>query len=187
MTQPWLRGAVLALLAAGTLWLSRAIERWGTAAPSASHEIDFYATDFVARAMDAQGLPDRELSASRLERHAATGSESLDSPTLRFGLGRPAAWELTAERAWVSPNGDTVRLSGEVRLRCDGVGSSGPLEVFTREVTVHPQSERAETDLPARIVGRGWEATGVGLRASLPERRVELLSQVRTRHDPQVR
>ncbi|MBP7712843.1 MAG: LPS export ABC transporter periplasmic protein LptC [Gammaproteobacteria bacterium] len=54
-----------------------------------------------------------------------------------------------------------------------------------RDVTVLPSREEARTEAPARIVGPWGEAEGVGMNLRLAASRLELLSRVRTRYDPQ--
>jgi lipopolysaccharide export system protein LptC len=175
---------VLAALALASLWLVRELERWRPAQSEARHEPDLYVTDFVSRAMGDDGQPSRELRATRLEHFPDTDTQELTAPRLRFGLAAPRPWEVVAERAWVSPKGDRVRLLGQVHIwqEAEGEGGRPGVEVFTENLTVYPKTEEAKTKQPARIVGPWGEARGVGLEASLRDKRLRLMSRVRTHY-----
>ena len=181
----WWIAALLALALLGSGWLFRQVESSAPGNRAGGHEPDFYMTDFHSVAMDVQGRPERELRAGRMVHFADTGAQELTAPRLCFRLTEPKPWCVTSESGWVAGDGQTVRLLGEVHLwQRDGEGGSA-LDVYTRDVTVLPSREEARTEAPARIVGPWGEAEGVGMNLRLAASRLELLSRVRTRYDPQ--
>ena len=183
----WVLGGLLALGVIGSAWLARYLESSAPVRRADGREPDFYMEDFVAVAMDAQGLPERELQAAHLVHFADSDTQELTAPRLCFALAEPNPWCVVAERGWVASDQETVRLLGDVHLwQRDGAGGS-VVDVYTRDVTVFTPSEEARTDAPARIVGRWGEATGVGLIARLAQHQIDLLSQVRTRYETQNR
>jgi LPS export ABC transporter protein LptC len=175
----------MALIGSG--WLFRQLESSAPAGRVDGREPDFYMTDFVSLAMDAQGRPGRELRAARTVHFADSDTQELTDPRLCFRLDQPKPWCVVAEHGWISSDHETVRLLGEVHLwQRDGHGGSA-LDLYTRDVTVLPTPEEAHTEAPARIVAGWGETEGVGLRARLGDGQLQLLSRVRTRHDPERR
>jgi lipopolysaccharide export system protein LptC len=85
-----------------------------------------------------------------------------------------------SERGWVSGDEEVMLLLGQVHMWRDTPQGVRKLSIRTRDLRVLPDSNYAETDMPVVIRTPTTESRGVGMRAYLGERRVELLSRVRT-------
>jgi lipopolysaccharide export system protein LptC len=181
----WVSGAVLAGLVLASAWLARQLAGGAEDLVGEGGVVDFYMTDFVTVAMGPGGIRERELQAERLVHYADSDTETLSAPRLCLALDEPNPWCVVAEAGWISADRETVRLSGAVHLWQQDWAGERTIDVYTRDVTVLTGPEHAHTEAPARIVGRWGEATGVGMVARLPERQLDLLSQVRTRYDTQ--
>ncbi len=176
---------VLAVLAASSVWLLREVRSTLEAGAPARIETPPLVVDrYLARAMDPDGRPEYTLEGPRfIEQPAGRGSH-LERPRLTLYRNRAPAWTIDAEEAWVSPDGDLIRLEAGVVARRSGSAGQHPLVITTREVLVEPGTGLAETAAPARLETPGAELTAVGVRAFLDQDRIHLLSQVRGFYDP---
>lgn len=106
----------LALLAAGSWWLSERIsgtsERFGGAP---RHEPDYIVENFHATVLDKQGRRRYVLSARRLTHYADDGSSEMEQPELvQYGDGAPV--HARAANGWLPKDRSNLVLSGAVRV-----------------------------------------------------------------------
>ena len=80
----------------------------------------------------------------------------------------------------MSADDDVMLLLGEVHIWRDGADGVREIDLRTTDLRVLPESEYGETDKPVVIRTPGSESRGIGMRAYLNQRRIELLSEVRT-------
>jgi lipopolysaccharide export system protein LptC len=111
-----------------------------------------------------------------------SGTE-LTEPYLVFYIDAQPAWYVRAQSGQVSEDRQTVWLLGETRLWRYNALNEWELQVVTRDVMLKPEDQYAQTDAPALITAPGGFMQGVGLRAYLPERRLELLAQVKGQYE----
>ena len=157
-------------------------EDLGAATRRAPGEPDAYMEYFVTVEMDDAGKPKRRLEADYMAFHPDETTE-LSNPYYVFYQSEGEPWHVRSERGQVSADGDVVRLLGRVDIwRNDGTGDR-ELELRTEDLKVLPESEYGETREPVTIRTPTSTSTGVGMRVWLDERRIELLSQVRTHVD----
>jgi lipopolysaccharide export system protein LptC len=93
-------------------------------------------------------------------------------------------WHVRSERGWVSPSGDVMLLLGKVHIWRNNASGLKELDIKTEDLRVLPEDEYGETDKPVLITTPTSETRGVGMKAHLAESRLELLSNVKTRHEP---
>lgn len=144
------------------------------------HVPDFYLENFSAVSMDENGDRHRQLMAEFKGHYPDTDTYELEKPyMILYHPSRPA-WHVRSERGWVSSNEEVLLLLGEVHIwREDGAGGRA-LDIVTRDLRVLPESDYGETDKPVVLRTPTTESRGIGMRAYLDQRRVELLSRVRT-------
>ena len=178
--RPWAIPAALLAAAGVSGWILYDIDFDAPAAARGpSNAPDAYMENFVTVEMDGAGRPRRRIEARRMTYHAdATVELSHPYYVLHRAEGEP--WNVRSKRGWVSADGATLRLLGQVDIwREDGSGERA-LDVWTEHLTMLPDSEYGETTQPVTILMPSSTTTGVGMRAYLDESRIELLSQVRT-------
>jgi lipopolysaccharide export system protein LptC len=182
--RPALLGA-LAVVAGVSWWLAgpAPVEEARPVAPP-GHVPEYFATNLRSTTMDAQGRPARSLETPRLTRFLDDETSELESPVLRvFQDGEPP-WVIRSERAWVSPDGETVTLLGKVKITRDAAPGIRPVEVDTTNLLVRRKDDYAETADFATLVSRNSRASGVGVQAWLgKENRIRLLSQARGHYE----
>jgi len=153
----------------------------------ASGRSDYQLYDFEVVVLDEQGAEAFTLGAPQMARQPGDESMDLVSPVFKFPSGDDAAgderWEMRSSTAWVSPEGDEVRLVGDVEARgpdTDGI----PTVLTTERLDVFPREDRASTDLPVRIDRASSILRGRGLRVDLATKHYVLLSDVESRYVP---
>ena len=187
----WRALLTLVLLAAAVLsgW-----SVWNHRAPEpvrgpASGRSDYQLYDFHLVVLDDEGNEAFTLRAPRLSRQPGDESMDLETPTFLFpvqgeGEGEPELWTMHSDRAWISPEGDEVRLAGNVRA--DGPGTDGmAASMRTERLAVFPRTERATSDERVTVRNGGSIIhSGRGLRMDLANRHYQFLSDVEFRYVP---
>ena len=185
---PLLPIALLAVLAAVSGWLLWQLrERDAAPVMVGPPRSDYSLEDFQLVALDAAAQESFLARGPRLSRHPQLGTIDIEQPRFSFPQNDAAPgmapWTSRAERAWVSRDGSELRLSGAVALRGPANDPQAPMLV-TERLTVFPRDDRVETDAAVTVTEPGSILRARGLRAELDTRRVELLSEVRIRHEP---
>ena len=171
----------LLLLVAGSFWLVGRMSDEKTDAAGRDRRVaDLYVTDFKTTTMGQNGKPVRQLEAERLAHFPDTGTKELESPYIIIYHPTRSPWHVRSERGWVSANGDVMLLLGEVHIWRDSDEGVRELDLRTSDLRVLPESQYGETDQLVVITTPNSESRGIGMRAYLSQRRIELLSQVRT-------
>lgn len=151
-------------------------------APATDTAIDFY----VENARTVQFQPDGKLhyrlTAERVEHLRSNDTTLLSQPDLLLHRGSDYPWHVQSARGEVSPGGTQVELIDAVRVeRTDAKGR--PTILTTSRLSVFPEREYAQTDLPVRIEAANGVTTATGMQAYLNESRMLLKSNVRGQHE----
>lgn len=171
-----------ALVSGWSVWNHRAPE---PVRGPASGRSDYQLYDFELVVLDDQGNEAFTLRAPQLSRQPGDESMDLVTPTFLFPVeGEPELWTMHSDRAWISPEGDEVRLIGDVRA--DGPGTDGmAASMRTERLDVFPREERAESDQRVTVSnGSSIIHSGRGLRMDLANRHYQFLSDVEFRYVP---
>jgi lipopolysaccharide export system protein LptC len=182
-TVPLLPFAVLLLLAAASGWLL-----WQLREPPAPPALvgpprsDYTLEEFELVALDADGRESFLARGPRLARHPFLGTLDIEQPRFVIPDRGGAPWTSRADRAWVSRDGTELRLLGAVELRGPAADPAAP-RLVTERLNVYPREDRVDTEAAVTVTEPGSILRARGLRAELDARRVELLSEVRIRHE----
>jgi lipopolysaccharide export system protein LptC len=176
---------VLALLAIASrigVWLLR--DRGDEGAFAGPPRSDYTLEDFRMNALKADGTLSFRMSGPRLSRRNEDGSIFVDAPqyVIIDGAGRP--WQGTSESAWVDRDGSTMKLEGKVVLHRQATADAGPATIESADVTTWPKEKKMESAAPSRITEPGSILSGVGMRADLQSRTLDLLADVHARLQP---
>jgi lipopolysaccharide export system protein LptC len=98
-----------------------------------------------------------------------------------FENGRTRIWLLQAEKGWISPDNDIIRLETVKATRPPSSGEY-PMVLTTSHLTLYPDEDFAETAEPVRMESPQVTITGTGLEAYLDEQRLNLLSDVQSHY-----
>lgn len=171
---------LLALAALSWWWLQTAEALRVSLPGKQRHDVDFYMKDFTVTTMDKAGVPRHRLSGPYLEHHADDDSAKLTRPHMIAFRKDEAPWHIDAEQGWISSGGKEVILRGKVLMRQTDTARGREQTVRTTDLHVRPDDQYAQTANPVTFsnnAGSLIEATG--MRASLKDEHLQLLSKVR--------
>lgn len=169
---------LLILVAIFSVWLTQISEPLlDTRESPPRHEVDYFAENFTATLMDAEGKPHYSLRSDYLEHFPDDNSTNLRNPYLTlFQKGIPY-WFVTSKQGRVSAEGETVWLSEQVRIYRPPELEAWTLD--TSEMLLYPKRQYGETNRAVEIRRPRQKMNAVGMHAYLKERRVEFLNHVR--------
>lgn len=177
---------ILLAVAAASWWLAPPPDVPGPAIdlPDA-REVDYTIRGLDVTRMTESGAPANRLVTPLLQHYPDDDTAELVSPQVTVYQADKPPWQIASEHAWVSPDGETILLTGEVLIERDGDDDNPPVRIKTRELRVQPDKDYAETDEPVRVEsGTDW-IDAVGMQAWLrPPSRIKFLSQVTSLYEP---
>lgn len=147
-----------------------------------------YMDDLVATRMNHQGIRDYTLTAPHLVQLPAQKGTRIETPLLEvFQDGQIHEWLIRSDSGWISPDHDVIHLEDAVSMTRPVSSGKPPLVVTTRDLVIYPQADYAETEAMVRAETPGGVVTGLGLKAHLHEKTLELLAAVRGHYAPVAR
>ena len=148
---------------------------------------DYLLRDFDIVALDNEGREAFSLQAPELQQTPGARTLELVTPVFLIpeaeGDGR---WTVRSQTGWVSEDNEEVRLRGEV-VADSPEGQPRPTRMLTQALNVFPQRNQATSDVLVDVVQPGSTMQGTGMRADLDSGRIELLSEVKLRNEPNSR
>ncbi|MCJ7837985.1 MAG: LPS export ABC transporter periplasmic protein LptC [Burkholderiales bacterium] len=175
---------LLLALAAGTLWLERAVQ-----APERDlsgklrHDPDFIAEEFGVTKMSVTGKPEYSLSAARMLHYPDDESTDIVEPHLVQRHDDDPRIVVRAERGKVSRNGEEASFYGNVEVVREAGRGRSELRMRTEYLQIVPDQDIARTDKPVIITEGRSRLAGVGMELNNKTRQFKLLSQVRGTYD----
>ena len=171
---------VLALIAAGTLWLLRQTALQSIqGAQVKTHTPDYYFTDATVTSLDLKGKPASELSAPRMVHHPDDDSIEVYDPRMRYFAAGAPPWFAQADHALEPSGGKLVFLDGHVEMRRPDANGGPPMVIDTDRLTVDLTTNVASTDDPVQMTKGVSHMTGVGMDAYMQDNRLVLRTVVR--------
>ncbi|QNP41177.1 LPS export ABC transporter periplasmic protein LptC [Lysobacter solisilvae (ex Woo and Kim 2020)] len=175
-----------ALISGWSVWNQRKKDVVPTGAIARS---DYVLIDFELTALNPQGKESFTLRAPRLARDPQQRTMDIATPLFLIPPGAGAgsdAWEVRATNGWVSPEGDELKLRGNVRGVSSGL--TGPATTLTsRELNVYPDARRASSPGRVEVTRPGSILSGRGLQLDLATKRYSFDSEVHHRYVPTAR
>lgn len=118
------------------------------------------------------------------KRQTARDYADITKPELTLHSAGSPPWTVIADTGKASDNGNLIQLWDNVHLwQTDAQGQKS--ELVTPYLVVKPEQQYAETDKPVMITSPGNVTHAVGMKAYLQTDTIQLLSQVRSIHEPQ--
>ena len=185
----WASLIVLVIILALTSWVHTSLQK-ETAALSVKDrgEPDAIMWNFKRTDMDLDGLPKAKLEADLMKHYPIDDSVDLEQPAMEiYNEEGVMPWKITADRGWLSGDGEKLLLYGDVYIWRDQAGAAAEaakeIELITTDLKILIDEEYAETDNFVMILTPSSKVTAVGLQANLQKRQLKLLNQVRGRYD----
>ncbi|MBS0582246.1 MAG: LPS export ABC transporter periplasmic protein LptC [Proteobacteria bacterium] len=192
----WLVVAVLALIAFAAwmeVWLMRARDTSEdfTGPPRS----DYTMNDFTLDALDSEGAHSFTVTGPRMARRGDDGSVYVTRPNYEIVDNSSNTWKGTSESAWVDKDGNVMKLEGKVLMHREPSATAQRVDLDTRDLTIttdpklkdakgHPvadaphRNQRMETAAPTTITETNDTIYGVGMKADMDMKTMELLSNV---------
>lgn len=145
-------------------------------------EPDFYLTQAASVQFDENGGLRYRFNAEKLE-HFPKGDYTLvETPDVTLFHRDGTPWYINANQGRITSGSDTIKLWDDVVIR--RATPQDPLQMNTRTLTIVPEQDIAKTKQDVVITNRTGRIDATGMKAYIDENRMELLSNVRVRHEP---
>lgn len=171
------------IVVTGALLLAALLTGWAlwrqddeTAATIAGGRPDYVLEDFELVALNEQGREAFTLRAPRLARSPQDQTLSITTPLFVIppaAGSQGAPWEVRSRTAWVSADGDLLRLRGNVRATSVDVDGQ-PVAMATEQMNVFPKTRRVTSPFRVTLTQPGLILNGHGLDARLDAKQVHL-------------
>ena len=148
---------------------------------------DYLLFDFELVALDGEGEASFYASGPSLSRHPHLGTLDIIDPRFSSPDTDGGIWTSSARRAHINSEGTRLDLLGAAEVIGPESDAGEPIRLRSELLTVFPREQRVSSEQPVTITQPGSILNATGLRADLNSRRIELLSNVRTRHAPPTR
>jgi len=175
---------LILLLIAGITWLlldaPTSVQDETGADQSAGHQLDYYLRGMQATTLGADGRPTQKLQSAAVNHYADDDTTEFEAPHLSVFEGEHPPWEIRADRAWMSADGELMLLQDRVTIDRPAFPGNPPLHLVTANVRVQPNQGYAETDEAVRVrSNQDWlDATGMQAWLNEPSR-IKLLADVK--------
>jgi lipopolysaccharide export system protein LptC len=138
---------------------------------------------------NAAGQPSFRLQSPHLERREGDDSLYLNSPTFQLPANQAGVpdWQGQSLYGWVNKDGSQLKLQGPVEMHREAFVNAPAARIQTADVTAWPKQNRLETAAPAQMVQGGTRISGIGMRADLNDKHLELLDDVHATFPPRKR
>lgn len=148
--------------------------------------LDYFVEDFSVTSMTPKGKPARTLTANRMEHLRDTGITLLEQPLFHIYGESGSVWKVVSEQGTLSPDGETLLLSGQVEIDRPASADVRAMHISTSNLRLIADKDYAETDEAVKITSEtGW-VQGVGMQAWLREpSHIKFLSRTRAHYDAQ--
>jgi len=176
--------AILLLFAAASTWWVVVLHRSEGPPPLIGPpRSDYTLVDFELIALDEQGAESFTASGPLLNRHPHLGTLDIEQPRFVVPDGKGGMWHARSNAAWVAAEANLIRLQGEALVLAPGDPASAA-RLSSEQIDVYPRDRRLASEDAVTVTGPGSILRGVGMRADLQTRFVELLSEVQARYEP---
>jgi len=189
--------SIFLVAAAAAVALYSTLSGWVTMDDSSPNsgaplELDYdgYSEGINTVLYDSNGNINYTLRASR-QYHYKDQSSRLDEPYIRLFKDGSSYWNIVAESGHiagestdsVAGNINSIDLSGDVEVySLDEHGNRTVLS--TQFLTINPESETMETDLPVDMVTTTIKQSGIGMFANLQRDEIQFFSNNTGRYEP---
>ncbi|GAA0257842.1 LPS export ABC transporter periplasmic protein LptC [Rhodanobacter caeni] len=178
-------------LAAG---LAQALLWWMGPAPKSNDFVGpprsgYTLTDARVTKYNTEGQPAFHLVAPHVERREGDESLYINSPTFDLPSNLPGVpdWKGESLYGWVDKAGTLLKLQGPVYMHRAAYDDTPATELHTADITAWPKDNRMQTAAAAQMVQGGTRITGLGMRANLNDKHLELLDDVHATFPPRKR
>ncbi|MDN2711035.1 LPS export ABC transporter periplasmic protein LptC [Janthinobacterium sp. SUN118] len=167
--------------ALGSFWLLEVMNKNGQDMTASKHldEPDYFVTNFSLVRMDLTGKPSYIVSGTKLTHYPADDSSDIDQPFVRKLTPDMPPMNMNAELAHIDQGNSRLQLHRKVVIDRVASPKAQNLTLKTEALTVFPDEERMETDVPVDMLMGTNQVTGVGMKANNATGVVEVQQSLR--------
>jgi lipopolysaccharide export system protein LptC len=147
-------------------------------------EPDYYMHNFRMLKFGIDGKPVNQVEASRMRHYPGDQHSELDKPKVRFYRPQGSPWLLISDTGNISGDQKTVKLNGKVFIERKASPVNKAVTVVSRNLVVYPDRSFAHGEEAITISGPGHRLQGIGVNAWFQQDKLEILSNVRSQHEP---
>lgn len=149
----WFPLAILALLAALSLWIERVVQPTPVQPDGSSrHDPDYIVNNFNTLKTNIQGDPHYQLAAVEMVHYPDDDSTQLARPRFtQYSIRKPYT-QIQGQRGLVSANGENVYFMDNVKVVRGATRQKGEMTVLTEYLHIIPDKELVQTDRPVTIL-----------------------------------
>lgn len=176
----WFPLLLLAILAALTFWLDRAVQPpAGKSDGATRHDPDFIVDRVSAMRTTADGGIRHTLFAEKMIHYPDDDSTNLQSPKFVSYASGKAPITITSREALLSKDGENVYFQDNVRVTRAPYGDKSELVMETSYLHVIPNDNVVRTDRPVVITDANTVVNAIGLELNGETRILKLKSRVK--------
>ncbi|MCF7981442.1 MAG: LPS export ABC transporter periplasmic protein LptC [Pseudomonadales bacterium] len=145
-------------------------------------EPDFYLLNAKSVEFDQSGKLRYRFNAQQLD-HFPKGDYTLvKTPDITLFHNDGTPWYINARQGRITAGNESIKLWDQVVIIRDS--QEEPMKMETRTLTIIPKQDIAKTEQDVVITNRAGRIDATGMITYVDENRMELLSNVRVRHEP---
>ncbi|PWF23876.1 LPS export ABC transporter periplasmic protein LptC [Corticimicrobacter populi] len=158
--------ALLIALAGGTWWAAEYAQQAVPLDPPrrVTHEPDAWASDFVLLRTDTGGIPVNRLAGTHMQHFPDDDSYEVDHPVATGLRATNPVTIGTARTAVMDQGGARITLRGDAHLRRLADAERAELNLYSPELIILPDADKAYTDLPTLVEQGRSQMRGKGMQ-----------------------
>lgn len=180
---------VAVAFALGSFWLLQVVNQKGQDMQSNRHrdEPDYFVDNFSIVRMDPQGRPAYIVAGAKLTHRPLDDSSDIVQPHVRKLSPAMPPMDARAVHGHIDQDNSRVQLNGQVVIDRAAGATVRSLNLKTEALTVFPDADRMETELPVTLLLGATRMDGAGMRANNATGQIDVAHQLRITIPPRPR
>ncbi|MES2316570.1 MAG: LPS export ABC transporter periplasmic protein LptC [Pseudomonadota bacterium] len=173
-------------LAAGSFWLVHLMQRSDQDLSAAANqsEPDYIVEKFSFVRMTPEGRPRYLFYGAKLSHRPLDDSSEVVQPIMQSMTPGEPSMTINAQRARIAHAENVVTLLGKVDINRPASPTAQALRLKTEALTVFPDEERMQSDVPVQMVMGAATVTGAGMRANNASRQLDMVGRGKIIYPP---
>lgn len=145
---------------------------------------DLFATDVTAFYFNQKGNLQTQFKSPHMLHYIAQNKTDFISPHFWIYGKSPVPWHIFSQKGQATMGIDSIVLWDNVRVHQDSYKNQHEVNLQTSSMTLHPKIQTAETDQAVILNQPGYQISAIGVRLSLKDEQVNLLSEAKGQFMP---
>lgn len=176
--------AAMILLLIFVAWTVMTFQAQHNSHPHSDLLPDTIIDDVTALIMDKQGKPSMKIIAPKLQHYTDNNAAHLQNPYVTIYRKSTQPWYVSAKRGLTTQGLDHIKFWDDVTIQHAADTNAPTTLIKTATLTVHPDSQTAETADPITLIQPNITVNATGMHADINTGDVKLLSAARGVYAP---